>query len=200
VDLAEPGLAQPASCLERLDETRARRHTDQPIPEACGGLGTAGRAGGDVDGRRRLGTRVETRVVDGEVVAAVAVDLAAPEHANDLDRFFQHREPNLCRRPVRSDDVLVQSLAGAHTEEEAPGHEGRGRGLGDERRMDPHDGSRHASADPQALRRLGDRAEHGPDEGALPLALGPRVVMIRDHCRAETYLLSAGRVPNERAS
>lgn len=78
VGLGEPRLTEPACRLERLDEARARRHTDQSIAEASGGLGAAGRAG-DEDGWRRLGPRVETRVVDREVVAAVAVDLAAPE-------------------------------------------------------------------------------------------------------------------------
>jgi hypothetical protein len=58
--------------------------------------------------------------------------------------------------------VLVQVLAAADAEKEPARKERRGgrRRLGDEVRRRPPDWRRDGRAEAQALRRLGDRAEH----------------------------------------
>ena len=49
--------------------------------------------------------------------------------------------------------------------------------------------------EPLGLRR--DRAEHRPDEGAVPLGLDPRVEVVRDRAEVEPELLGGGGVAHE---
>ena len=65
--------------------------------------------------------------------------------------------------------------------------------------MDPHGRAGHARADPQALRRLRDAAEHRPHERALALRVDPRVEVVGDQREREARLLGAARVLDERA-
>ena len=57
--------------------------------------------------------------------------------------------PDLPLGPALAEDVLVEPLARAHAEEEPTRHQGGCRcgGLGDDRRVDPDRGARHAGAD-----------------------------------------------------
>src|SRR5438105_15742112 len=118
-----------------------------------------------------LGKRVDTRMVDGVMTAAVRLLAALPEQPHHLDGFLEHLEPLVRQRPAVAEHVLVQVLARADAEEESSGHHrrhGRGR-LRDESRMLADERARHAGADADLLGRLRDAAERRPYEGTVPL-------------------------------
>src|SRR5205823_4078088 len=123
-----------------------------------------------------------------------------PELADHVYGFLESFESNARRRPGIAEDVLVQILAAAHAEEKPPRHESsrRGRGLSDDRRMDPRGRAGDARPECQRLRRVGDRADHAPNERTLWLARHPRVVVIGDQRKAKPGFLAADRVPHER--
>jgi hypothetical protein len=95
--------------------------------------------------------------------------------------------------------VLVQVLAGAQAQEEAPRHHGRRRRrrLRDDRRVDAHRGTGHAGAKAQALGSVGDRADHAPDERAVALAVDPGVKVVGDQREGEADLLGAPGVAHQ---
>ena len=70
---------------------------------------------------------------------------AAPQGADDLNGLFEHHVPHLDRGPAMTENVLVECLAGAHSEDEPPVQEAlrRGRGLGEDGRVDPDRGTGH---------------------------------------------------------
>ena len=86
--------------------------------------------------------------------------------AHDLDRLLEHLQAHVGLGPVVAQDVLVERLAGADAEREAAVEQDgrRGRGLGDDRRVDAHRRAGHAGGDVHAGRRLGERADHRPHE------------------------------------
>ena len=67
-------------------------------------------------------------------------------------------------------------------------HGARGRGLGDDGGVHSHDRARHGGLH-RERDRLGQRADHRPDERALPLLAVPRVVVVGDPQRGEPGLL-----------
>jgi hypothetical protein len=79
-----------------------------------------------------------------------------PEQAHDLDRFLEHRESLVGRRPDFPDDVLVQVFARAYAEKKPALHQhrGSGRGVGDDRRVDADQRARDARSQPKARGRL----------------------------------------------
>jgi hypothetical protein len=95
--------------------------------------------------------------------------------------------------------VLVQRLARANAEHEtAFCHDlGRGRSLGDDRRMKPERRARDASGDLVPGCR-GDASDDAPDEWALSLALDPGMEVIGDEHGREsgffTYLCLIDKV------
>ena len=82
--------------------------------------------------------------------------------------------------PVLANDVLVETLAAAHAEEEPAGHEaadGR-RSLGDDRRMEAHDRAGDPCTHAQRPGRRRDAAQHRPNERRAALPVGPWVVVV----------------------
>ena len=123
--------------------------------------------------------------------------VALPELAHDLDRLLEHRDALVGRGPADAGDVLVQVLAGADAEEEAAGphhRRARRRGLRDDRRVDADQRAGDARAEPEALGRLRDAADHAPDERALALRVVPRVEVVGDQAEREAGLLGELRV------
>src|SRR5919204_4427207 len=155
---------------------------DQGVSGPTGELRGVWLRSGDGDLGRLVRKREDPGLLDGVVLAAVALVAALPEEAHDLDRLLEHLQPRLRPRPARARDVLVQLLAGADAEEEAAVHHGRARRgrLGADRRGDADRGARDASAEPDPLRCFGDAADHAPDEGALALRVDPRMVVVGD--------------------
>src|SRR5690606_27331442 len=102
--------------------------------------------------------------------------------------------------PAHADDMLVQVLAAAYAQEEAAGHERR-RGrcrVGDDRGVDAHGGTGDAGAEPQALGFLSDRADDGPDEGAVPLPVDPGMIVVGDEGEGEPGLFRLAREAHQR--
>jgi hypothetical protein len=95
--------------------------------------------------------------------------------------------------------VLVQVLPRTDAEEESAWkHRGcGGRRLGDDGRMQANRRARHPGADAEALRRHGNRAEHTPHEGALPLAIDPRMEVVGDQSEGEASVLRQARMLDE---
>ena len=126
----------------------------------------------DDDVGRLVGQRVEARVLDRVVLAAVALDAALPEEPDHRDGLLQHLEPLVPRRPAVAEDVLVQVLAGADAEEEAARHHRRRgrRRLGDDRRVDADRRAGDAGAEPQPLGRVGDAPITVQTNGLWPCA------------------------------
>src|SRR3954454_1506715 len=183
----------------RGDGLRIGARDDEAVAKLAGLRGGLGPAGGKVDPRQALGERVQPRVLDREVASAMVRQLALPELADHLDRFFEHLGPDLEARPATAHHMLVEVLAGAESEEEPVWHQRGGRrgGLGDDRRMGPDGRTRDAGAEDQTVGRLRDRSEDAPDEGALALAADPRVEMVRDESEREARLLGGTCVRDE---
>ena len=132
-------------------------------------------------------------------VAAMVDGFTGPQRADDVDRFFEHASPRRRGRPAVAEDMLVEGLAGADTEEEPIVEEqrrGRG-GLGDDRRVDADGRARHTDADAQSFGRGGDRAQHRPHERAVTLRAHPRVVVVRDGHELEARVLGSSRIAHE---
>src|SRR5581483_6071152 len=115
--------------------------------------------------------------------------------------LLEHLEALVGERPPVAQDVLVQVLAGADTEEEAAlehRRDGRG-GLRDHGGMDPDQRAGDAGADADLLGRVRDAAERRPHERAVPLSVDPRVVVVGDEREREAGALGENRLPNELA-
>src|SRR5437763_16887625 len=95
------------------------RARDEAGADAAGDLRRLGSARRDIDRRRSLAERIEARVLDGEVRTAEAPLSAAEEQAHHLDRLLEHLAARLEWRPAATDDMLVQVLPGADTQEES---------------------------------------------------------------------------------
>jgi hypothetical protein len=125
------------------------------------------------------------------VLAPVAVQLALPQPAHDLDRLDEHLGTVVIDRPVIAEDVLVEVLAGPDAEEESAVEEvgGRRRGLRDDRRMGPDHRTGHAGADLQRGGLTRNAAEDSPHERRLALGIDPRVIVIADKGELEPRVL-----------
>src|SRR5205807_1834276 len=84
--------ATAAEALEGVEQLLVRRRADDAVGDATGGLGRLLAAGGHVDGRRRVGQRVDPRVLDGVMATVVALASTLPEEPDDADRFLEHLE------------------------------------------------------------------------------------------------------------
>jgi len=122
-----------------------------------------------MDRRRLVGKREELGVLDRVVPSAMGALAALPQQPDHLHRLLEHLEADVGAGPSIAEDMLVERLARAHAEPEAPRHHRghRRRRLGDDRRMDADRRTRHRGVDTQVARLGGDPAEHGPDEGTL---------------------------------
>src|SRR5882762_888237 len=108
-----------AGAVVRRDDLAIGVRGDEAIGDAASDSGHFRSTRRDIDRRRCLAERVETRVLDGEICPAVALLSSPEEEAQDLDRLFEHLAARRQRRPAAADHVLVQVLAGADAEEEA---------------------------------------------------------------------------------
>src|SRR5258705_11343469 len=106
----------------------------------------------------------------------MARQLALPELTNHLDRLFEAVLALDDPRPAAAEDVLVQVLATADAEGEAPGQEARGGSgsLGDDRRVDARRRTGDAGHQLDPLGPLRDGSQSTPDERALALLIDPR--------------------------
>jgi hypothetical protein len=162
----------------------------KPSPISAASATAFGPEAGDEDRNGRFRQVVDARVLDRVVLAAVRLLPALPQRAHHLDRLAQHLEPHVRLRPVVAEDVLVERLAAADPEVEAPaGHDGaRRRRLGDDRGVDADGGTGDAGGDRQ-VDGLGERADDGPHERAVALLVVPGVVVVGDPERVEARLL-----------
>ena len=129
--------------------------------------------GRDVEGRRRLRTRPEPRLLGAEEASVVVDDLAGPQPADQLQRLLEGGELAVPVGPVRADRRLVQRLARADADEHAPGvhHLERREPLRDEGRVIPLQRGGDGRPDRHLLGGLRRRAE--PDPGMAGLAAVP---------------------------
>ena len=169
---------------------------DDPVGELAGLLGVDRAGRRDVDRHRRLGSRVELRALEREVLAVVPDDVAGEQLVDDLDGLEHHRAADRHLRPDPADDVLVERLAGAQAQVEPArihGPEGR-RGMGDDRRVVAE--ARAGDGGPERQRRpLAERAHEGPGEGARALLRRPRMEVLADHeAGLEAGVLGRGAV------
>src|SRR5207237_1123529 len=105
--------------LKHRDGLTIGRARDEAVADAPGDLRHLGSARRDIDGRRSLAERIEARVLDGEVRTAEAPLSATEEKAQDFDRLLEHLAARLEWRPAATDDMLVQVLSRADTQEES---------------------------------------------------------------------------------
>jgi hypothetical protein len=87
-----------------------------------------------------------------------------------------------------AEDMLVQILTRAHTQNEATGHHRgrRRRGLCHDAGMYSDGWTSHCRSEHELFGRVRDPADHRPDKGALPLSIDPRVKVIRNHGEGKT--------------
>lgn len=112
------------------------------------------------------------------MVGAVA---AAPQQADDLQRLteqlvsFAHVVGETAPH-----DMLVEPFTGTHARDEtAIGDQSEGgRGLRDDLRVAADHRARRSGHQRDTFRRGGDRAQHRPGEGGVPLDVESRVVVI----------------------
>jgi hypothetical protein len=125
--------------------------------------------------------------------------LAGPQPADDLDRLLEHLQAHVGRRPGVAEDVLVQRLPRADAELEAPAehHGRRRRRLRDDRRVHPQRRARDRGDHRHAVGHLRERADHRPDERAVALRAGPRVVVVGDPQRVEPRVLGLARLAKQ---
>lgn len=157
----------------RLDPGRAHTRMGAPPPRAMT--------------RRRLPTRKERP----EVFSGGRGMKHRSGRTRGRGRRYSARHPSTeggrCRSPRRGTPVaprspasparwmLVQVLAGAHAQDEAPGHHPRARrgGLGDNGRVHAEARAHHRGADGQPARGVRDAADHAPHERTLVLLVDP---------------------------
>ena len=153
-----------------------------------------GAAGGDVDRRRLVGQRVEARVLDRVVAAAVADEPALPEPrasprppppASPAARpALGQRSPRMCSlrfSPVPTPRKKRPGISAAR---------GRG-GLGDDRRVDPHRRAGDAGAERSRSVACAIAAEHAHTNGLCALLVDPGVEVVGDEREGEARLLGA---------
>ena len=176
------------------DELVVGVRRDEAIAGARRELGRLRATRRDVDRRGRLAERVQASVRHGEVASTEAALATAEQRAHQVDRLFEHLATDLERWPAPPDDVLVQVLAGADAEEEAPvEHDVRGRrGLRDDRGMHADDRTGDPGPDGE-LRRRRDPTDDRPDERALTLPVDPRMEVIGELHVRKTHRLGALR-------
>ena len=167
---------------EHPDLLVGRADRDHPVREPAGLLRVDRAGGRDVDRHGRLRARVQAQRLQPEVIPAVPHDLAGEEPVDDLDRLEQHRAADADLRPLATDHVLVERLAGAKAEPEAARVHGphRGRRVRDHGRVVAEAGAGHGGPEPQA-RALPERAHERPGEGRLPLLRRPRLDVLGNH-------------------
>ena len=104
-----------------------------------------------------------------------------------VDRLAEHLVALADRGPALADDVLVEVLARAEAEPEAPAGQDlhRRRLLRHHRRVVAQDRARHVGHEADALGRVGGRAEDRPRVARVPLLLEPRRVVVADHGEVE---------------
>src|SRR5215212_2664784 len=163
---------------------------DDAVAELAGPAALYGSGGGDVDRGRRIRHGVQLRALHRYVLPAVLDDLPREEPADDLDGLHKYAQTGRRLRPVIPHDVLVQRLARAEPQPEAPRVHRlqRRRTLRDDGRMVAEAGWGNARAEAEVRGRT-QRAHPRPDEGALTLIRGPRMKMVRSHNRTEPRLL-----------
>jgi hypothetical protein len=112
-----------------------------PSPDFGGELRGFLTTDADHDGDWLLRHVVDACAVDVKKVSRIGADLAAPQQADDLDGFMQHRMSLLHGRPAAADHVLVETLACSDRKRKPAlaHHANRGCCLGDDRRMVAND-------------------------------------------------------------
>src|SRR5262249_34983826 len=122
-----------------------------------------------------------------------------PELADHADRLFEAFLSDFSLGPSLANDVFVEVFTGPDAQKEAAWHQrrGRGRGLDDDRGMDPHRRARDGRAQRHPIYHLGNCAEHAPDEGTLTLPVSPGMVVVRDQRELETALPGFASQSNE---
>jgi hypothetical protein len=186
-----PGLAMATGFVEDLYEIALWTRRDEPIASSSGQFRAAGTADGDEQERRLLRQCVEPRVLDRVIPPVMTLVAAFPEQPDDGDGLLEALLPYLGLRPAGSEDVLVEVLARADAEKEAPFHHRRrgGGGVGDDGRMHAHGRAGHPRPELEPLGGVRDGADHGPHEWALALRVRPGMKMVRDVGEGEPVLL-----------
>ena len=170
------GLPSPPSERNCSTDSATGAVPTSPSPSAGGELDRALPGHRDQQRRRLVGQRVEAGVLDREVLAAVARQLALPELADHLDRLLEALLALDHPGPAVAEDVLVEVLAAADAEREAARQEagGGGGGLGDDRRVDPGRRAGDAGDQLDPLGALRDRPQRLPRRTGSRPARRPR--------------------------
>src|SRR5438132_883417 len=190
-DLRVSGFSLSAGSVELFDNLFFITCGDEAVTELrsdCGGFSTASC---DKDRWRFSGQREQLCVLDHEISPTIAFHTAFPQHANDVNRFFQFLLPDFRRRPLSSEDMFVKIFSGANSEKKPAWHHSRcsSCGLSDDCRMNAHCGACHPASQPERFGNCSDTANHTPHEWTLPLFSRPRMIVIRDESERESGFL-----------
>lgn len=95
-------------------------------------------------------------VLNRVVTPVVRLLSAGPEQPHYFDGFLQHLKTLGSGRPRVTEDVFVEVLSGAHSQEEPARKKLRagGRSLSNDRRMKSDRRTSYSGTDPEPLRRL----------------------------------------------
>jgi len=120
------------------------------------------------------------------------------QRSDDLQRLGEHLVPLRHMRPA-TDDMLVEVLPGAETEDEPTVRRQRDRGrlLRDDRRVIALDRAGDERHQADAVGCVGGRAEDGPGVRRMSLRVEPRVVVVGGDGEVEAGTFGPDRVVDE---
>src|ERR1041384_6349375 len=192
-------LTVAAGVLEFLEKLFFWSSRNKSVCNTARKLGVLRTRSGDENRRQLFRQCIDACVLNGEVFAVMTLLTAAPQQPDHIDRFAQHFEPDVGRRPSVSRDVLVQILARTHAKHESSGHNRRHSccRLRNDHRMNSKGRARDTGADSKTLCGMGYCANDAPHKRTLTLLLSPRMEMVRDHRKGEAGFLSALRIANQ---
>jgi hypothetical protein len=142
-----------------------------------------------------VGQIEDARILDRVVTTAMGDAVSLPQLPDDLNRLFEHFEPDICRGPAIAEHMLVERLPAAHAPGEPTLEEtgSRSGGMRIDGRVDADGGAGDPDPYLEPLRSGGQCPEDRPDERAVPLLADPGVEMIRDRNEVEPRLLGGDR-------
>ena len=152
--------------------------------------------GGDVDRDRGFGAVVDRGLVGPEELALEGHPVLAGKPAHQFDRLAQAGKALLEGRPGHAGRRhLVQRLAGADPEQDAPGVEGAERPdrLGDDRGVVAEGGGDDAGADDGARGALAQSAHPGERKRRVAAGVAPGLEVVADQDRIEAHRFGVDR-------
>jgi hypothetical protein len=199
-------IRRSAGLLDALGDGRQQRLRVELHPLARGADEAVGDATGEA-GRGRTGSGnphlyrparlvVDHRLVGLEELAVKGDELFGPELLDQLRRLLEPGEALLLIGPLDAERHLVEGLARAQPEDDAPAVDERpeGReGLGHDRRVVAERRRQHARPDRHLLRPHREGAEPDQAIGGMPVGVAPRLEVVADEDAVEAGAFGVDR-------